>query len=126
MVFCSSLPRSRAQLIVSETRRGENTKGLGAKGVAQRNLKIVGVQHRPLDLLARGKCYDRSGVTTRWIKHSRLEIDRRILLSDTSKITRWGMTVLAAACSIEIRLSGIRIAGQQFLNRIGPGDVGRM
>src|SRR6266481_2805978 len=80
--------------------------------VAQRNHKIIGVRQRTLDLLARGQRHHYDNVLAPGIKHARFEISR-------------GMTGLAATGSIEIRLSGLRIAGKELLHRILAWDLCR-
>src|SRR5467141_3331119 len=93
--------------------------------VAQRNHKIIGVRQRTLDLLAGGQRHYRDGVLATGIKHAGFEIDGGVLGSDGGQIARGGMTAFAATGSIEIRLSGLRIAGEQLLDWIRTWDFPR-
>ena len=91
----------------------------------QRNYKIVRVRQRTFDLLAGGQRHYRDGVLAMGIKHAGFEIDGGVLGSNSGQIARGRMTAFAATSSIEIRLSGLRIAGKQLLHRILAWDLCR-
>src|SRR5712691_13499722 len=94
--------------------------------VAQRNHKIIRVRQRTLDLLAGGQRHYRDGVLATGIKHARFEINGGVFGSDHGQIARGGMTGFAATGSIEIPLSGFRIAGKQLLHWILARDLCRI